>query len=243
MGIILKNAPIIEAVCEFKFVTPFEDLTIYGTLGNSLKDKFPKKRIATRLDVALENADGKIQQRIIEQKLQQFLSEDEKTLVQIGPDILTINMLKPYQNWDIFYSCIKMAFDSTIKNGDTYRLKRIGLRYINKINLNTTNLDLDEHFNLTPQFDEEYFGPDVGSYIVGVQFPRQDNRDLLKISLSNTIPDPDFKMAHTLDIDYFILKMEGINEGEAIDWVATAHDEVEKAFLNIVSPKLLKDFE
>lgn len=32
----------------------------------------------------------------------QFLTKDEKLLLQVGPDLLSVNKLRPYTSWDLF---------------------------------------------------------------------------------------------------------------------------------------------
>lgn len=90
------NSPIIEALCEFQFApdSPW-DLATPGLVYGKVQDTFPKRRQATRVTVAISASPGVTGQQLETVALMQFLHEDEKALIQVGPNLLAVNHLKP----------------------------------------------------------------------------------------------------------------------------------------------------
>ena len=241
MGVKLKNPPIVEAACEFRFSDAFEDLTVYGLLHEKLKDKFEKKKMRTNLEIVLEKANGKMVPKSVERNLQQFLDKDEKSVVQVGPQVLVVSKLKPYESWEKFVPDIEIVFRSFLEITELREIMRIGLRYINRINYKESEIDLNEYFVFKPNVPES-IGKYVDSFIVGSQFPRKDGKDMLKITLTNTEPEDNHKIAHLLDIDYFTSDSANINIEYALKWVKEAHDSVEEAFFQCITDKLVEKF-
>ena len=81
----------------------------------------------------------------------QFPSEDGKALLSMGPNVLSAHMLRPYQRWDEFRPRIEAALKSYSSTMPCDGIRRIGLRYINKIEIeNTGSLDLNTYFAVPP---------------------------------------------------------------------------------------------
>ncbi|MFZ2615490.1 MAG: TIGR04255 family protein, partial [Anaerolineae bacterium] len=83
------NPPIVEVVAEFRFV-PAEpwDLTVPGLVYDRLRGQFPRKRLLKVLEgEAAVEATGIRQEFRLADRMQ-FLREDEKAYVQVGPDLL-----------------------------------------------------------------------------------------------------------------------------------------------------------
>jgi uncharacterized protein (TIGR04255 family) len=75
-----------------------------------------------------------------------FFTEDRKMLVQVGPRLLTVNALKPYPHWEGFKPRIEMAWKSLQATIEVQGLERIGLRYINHIELPAQGVELGRIF-------------------------------------------------------------------------------------------------
>ena len=241
MTVELKNPPIVEAACEFRFADRFEDLTIYGSLHEKLKNKFEKKKVRTNLEIVMEKSNGKMEPKAVESNIQQFLDKDEKSVIQVGPQVLVISRLKPYETWSKFLPDIETTFQSFLEISGLKEIKRIGLRYINKINFKKSEVDLDEYFEFKPHVPKS-IGDSFESFIVGSQIPKRDGKDFLKITLTNSEPDESYKTAHILDIDYFTSDYADVNIDVALKWVSEAHDQLEKAFFLCITDNLLDEF-
>lgn len=118
MGRRCKNPPVVEALCEFQFASDQRwDMTIPGLMYERLKGGFPDKQeeisISFQLRPTEKGVERKIEIEPIPPKIQ-FFKKDKTALVQIAPDLLVVNCLKPYPSWERFKALIA-------KNLEIYR--------------------------------------------------------------------------------------------------------------------------
>jgi uncharacterized protein (TIGR04255 family) len=232
-----NNSPIIEAVCEFQFGKDTDwDMTIPGVMYGEIKNTFPHKEQHARLDINLpKDASGNAQ--LNNANLARFLSEDKKQLIQVGQRTLSINRLKPYVAWSEFKSLIDEAFNILDQKVALNSIQRIGLRYINRIEILQKPVMLENYFKFRPFFGEE-LQRDYSGFIVGCMFPFFGERDSCKVELTNAVPENNGASAFVLDIDYSMLKPQGIAVAQSLEWVEKAHEEVEKIFEGCISTPL-----
>jgi len=157
MGSKYKNPPIVEALCEFQFVPsqPW-DITISGMLYERIKDEFPLKHQQVGFGVAVQPREGGVLEPKIEfgPPRMQFFSNDKTSLVQVGSDLLTINLLRPYPNWEKFKPLILKILEDYINIASPKGFRRVGLRYINKIDFDKPQIELTNYFNPNNAFEE-----------------------------------------------------------------------------------------
>jgi len=202
-----KNSPIEEAVCEFRFASDPGlqwNLTVPGLLYEKIKHSYPgepkqQNLIQTEFQVGLQlpiNPGFAFKQGTT--KLL-FQSADTKKLVGVGPDMLSIHSLRPYEGWDSFAKRINESFRSYIEVAKPHGIKHLALRYINKIAIPEQNIDLGKYFTVYPLIPEGI--PDnVSSFLVRTQTIYTDIPIVLKITLSDIV-NPDGQPVFILDIE------------------------------------------
>jgi hypothetical protein len=143
-----KRSPIAEAVCEFQFRGSSEwDWTILGLVYQEIKSEFPQKRQEKAFEINIAPQEGKIEKSVGGSlSKMQFLREDGSAMVQVGPDLLAINVLPPYPGWETFEALIRRQFEIYCKIAHPVGFKRIGLRFINKIAFPTKEIETTEYF-------------------------------------------------------------------------------------------------
>src|SRR5262249_1087484 len=134
-----KNSPIIEALCEFQFEPDSSwDIAIPGIMSERLKDTFPVRRqnkqaafnIVINSEPLITTTDRMV-----------LFRKDEKAFLQLAPNLLAINHLKPYPSWDAFLPLIELGFRSYLDIAAPKGIHRIGLRYINRIQFPTSRVE------------------------------------------------------------------------------------------------------
>ena len=140
-----SNPPIIEAVCEFHFTSGLDwDPTIPGKLHTALGDDYPgKPRHQKTVELGVHIREGSPHNVQFGEELRkvQLITTDEKRIVGVGPNVLSVHMLRPYQDprdpekkgWDEFRPRIRKALDAYWQVAQPQGVKRIGVRYINKL--------------------------------------------------------------------------------------------------------------
>ena len=132
----------------------------------------------------------------------QFPSEDGKTLVSIGPNVLSAHMLRPYQNWDAFRPKIEEALIKYSQTLPCKGVQRIGLRYINKIEIeiqNTDGLDLKKYFAVSPLSPQD-FPATTTNFFARTEHNYHDEPIKLILTFADTAPQEGCA-AFLLDLD------------------------------------------
>jgi uncharacterized protein (TIGR04255 family) len=242
-----KNPPIIESLCEIKFTEDTNwDITVPGLILEAVKGEYPIKeqRITREISIPkLISSSGKIQPQIKGADFALFFKEDKKSEIQIGPRTLLINRFKPYHSWSDFQSQIIYAFQKLSGKVELNGIQRIGLRYINKIEIpmKDNKVELEEYFQFRPYCGEGLPQTHHG-FITGCIFPFFDGRDLCKVELRSALSDIEGSMAFLLDLDYFLAMPRSIHVTQSIEWVEKAHETVEDLFEGCILDPLREIF-
>ena len=178
-----SKPPIAEVVCEFRFLpsTPW-DAAIPGLVyANS--GRLPKRGMLRGLVSQVSPAEGGLHQQIQLSERAQFLREDEKAFVQVGVDLMAINHLAPYPTWEQFRPLIQKGFNAYRAIAKPSGLLRIGLRYINRIELTGERIELKDYFNFYPHTGSVI--PSIAEFLLVVVSPYDEGRDALRLQMSN----------------------------------------------------------
>ncbi len=151
----LPHAPTIEAVVDIDCDLPpnldFE--AVNQKAFERFKDTYPHQRRSIvqgheirpsqeSLSVTIQRGLGALQ----------FRSEDEKQLIQIRWNGFSFNRLKPYSSLDDYLAEIETRWETFKQIVQPIQLRKIGLRYINRIALPCENgqLDLRQYLTMLP---------------------------------------------------------------------------------------------
>lgn len=235
-----KNSPIIEALCEIQFEPSAGwDLTVPGLIYEEIKDTFSKRLQLQPPQISLNDIDTmEITGQIV--PLMRFQRTDDLALIQIGPNLLTVNYLKPYSSWEEFFPLIERGLTTYRKVVNPNGIQRITLRYINRIEI-PTPIILEKYFEFRPFIAKKL--QTINAFIAGIQIPYQDNRDILNIQLSS-MPDvsPD-KAAILLDLSYLLVNPGAITWDVVSEWIQVAHESIEEMFEASITEDLRLIFE
>jgi len=226
------NPPIIQAVCEFQFIPSGEwDWTIPGLVYQQIEKEFPQKRQEKALEITIEaQQQGAVAQNVGSSlSKMQFLRPDNSAMVQVGPNLLAVNAMRPYPGWETLRDLIERQFRiySNIANPKGYR--RIGLRYINQVVLPTLRIEMTDYFNYYPHLPEtveQLHGP----FAMRVLHLYENGRDTLNLQMAHSSAPSTENLAIALDLDYSVSQAGEIELSKGIEWVDQAHERIEQMF-------------
>lgn len=147
MGRKYVNPPLLEAVCEFRLArdTPW-DMTVPGLVYEKLRNAFSKREQRLMQEVELVHGPEGLRQQIRTSEHILLFAEDNKTFVQVGPRLLAVHSLKPYPTWARFKPKSVEAFKSLNEAVEIAGLDRIGLRYMNRIEIPGSPVRVEDYF-------------------------------------------------------------------------------------------------
>jgi uncharacterized protein (TIGR04255 family) len=133
-----KSPPITEAVLEFRFGERLSARDM-ERLRDQFKGRFPRVEITYHVNVNV-GSDGKAAADATQSGFKLF-SEDAKNIVMFYNSTLLTSRLAPYLGWDTFFSMAETNFATFKKVANRPKLSRIGLRFINRIDVPEDTLE------------------------------------------------------------------------------------------------------
>ena len=222
------NPPLIEALCEFHFdpSTP-EDLTVPGLLYAALEDKYPIKRQQSLLNQQFLATPKGPHANINMVNRLQFFNKTETALVQINPHFLSVNHLKPYPTWDKFLPMVEEVLRRYYDIVNPSRCLRMGVRFINRIELPGPQSSLGEYFEFRPHLGS-LVPKDFIECTVGITLPFKQKEEALRLQLTSLPGGPE-TIPIMLDLNYF--RTDGnMDLDNVIKWLDGAHENIESVF-------------
>jgi len=130
----LDPCPIYEALVEIRFQSNLFPDAIFGSIYNSLKKDFPT---AKKLPIAqIPDEIRKTNPDLRYKPHYQLLGKDEFLIIQVGPDVLTINNPHQYMGWSNFRPFINSVWQQVISTKVISTIDQLAVRYINFFHVN-----------------------------------------------------------------------------------------------------------
>jgi len=241
MGERLKSQPLIEALCEFYFnVSGGNQSTLPDLFYAEVKDDFPIQASVNELALQIEVEGVQERQQLIQRPRLKLMRSNNSAMLQIAPNRLIINQLKPYINWETFKSLILDAFRKYINVCGDFELNRISLRYINHIILAPNEeFNIEDFLTIIPLFPKPLEKP-IFAFQQSYQFIYDSLGEFLvhKTGVGVNTEGTDVLV---LDLDFISQKIENFQDNSrTIEWVSEwldkAHNHIELAFLSSLNP-------
>ncbi len=237
-----RNPPLAEALCEFRFAEGAEpwDWTLVGLLYQRLSDEYPKRQ-QNSLRLAVDSQESGTGQNVkIGVERMQFLSDDGLALVQIAPNQLIVNRLRPYPGWNEFRAQLVDVLAAYRDVAEPQSLIRVGLRYINRIEIAAERLELEDYFVVAPTIPEP-LPQHFGSFQKLVEVVYDDPGMILRFLFATAATEQEGHQAFVLDLDMSPLAASCPSFENVDRWLDDAHRHVETAFDASMTEKAHKE--
>ena len=159
--LILKNPPIVEAVLDIDCDLPptFDLVAVESAAREAFRDPYKNFRVQLMQEHTIE-ATGEEAKHAVRHTRQalQFLTEDERQLVQVRTGGFSFNRLAPYRTLDVYLPEIERAWGVYRKLTYPIAVRRINIRMINRILIplrENRSVELNDYFNVGPKLADE----------------------------------------------------------------------------------------
>lgn len=248
MNQLLAHPPLREVACEIRFKAgaPW-DWLVPAQLFERFRERFPRREGVRANQIMLAIQAGHVQQVDNQLRLERvaMLSENRAARIQIGHDRVIVNHVQPYPGWDIFSTLIMDLFNAYVELTGYEEIERIGLRYINGINLSEGGpdesglLDIGTVITLDPPIPEPIKAP-VYQFYQEYVLVHDDVESLLKHRTAFQPPRGDADALDiTLDLDFYTLGIADYTDNAVRQWLRVAHERITDAFVASVHPDVL----
>lgn len=243
-----RNPPIEEALCEIRFAPGTEwDPTVPGLLYQALRSEYPAKpRTQNVVEAGVRIPDGpgdvgpSFQFRHNANRVQ-LRSEDEKRIVGVGPDVLSVHILRPYSSWEQFREQITSALAAYVGVAEPTGIVRIGVRYINRISVAAEIVELGDYFTSPPQ-PPDTLPQALRSFLVRMDAVYEGEPVRLVTTFASNDAD-DGKTAFILDIDVVGEWSDPVAVDDALDIIDDLRAKERAGFESLITNKAREIFD
>ncbi|MBC8507632.1 MAG: TIGR04255 family protein [Chloroflexi bacterium] len=237
MGEKLKNPPLVEALCEFRFAEDSAwDWVLPGQLYEIIRADFPKRAQIQGFGMqvqALPKAKPVASVHPAPERVQ-FIRSDDSAMVQVGFNLLAINQLRPYSSWTEFSALIMQIYEEYCSIAGETSFNRIGLRYINHL---VATENIADTLTVTPPLAGQLTRP-LRSFFQRYDL-QYDEPDGILVHQTGTLQNEENQPVFVLDIDFGSTSVQDLSTPELVrHWLDQAHDRVYEAFAASLSESL-----
>ena len=200
------HAPITEAVLEIQVkLPPTVNLDTVASLQEVVKEQYPTKRKRMSWKGGLKLEEGKEPEVLAPSNEvigHLFTSSDGKQVIQSRLDGFAFSRLKPYDRWETFRNDARDLWQQYSQITTPVVITRLGLRYINRIELPLPFSDFKEYILTTPEIAPG-LPQAMANFFMRMEIPEPNLP--AHVILTQTIEDvtEDKKLPLIFDIDVF----------------------------------------
>lgn len=152
----LPKAPIREAVLDIQVTAPKNtSLRQLESIHEQIKDQYPGKRPRKRIEARFDVATGLFESAPEKTDGFVFLSQDQRQLLQVRLDGFTVHRLAPYATWDGLRDEAKRLWAMYRGAVRPEEIRRIALRYVNRLELPLPIHDFKEYLRIKPDIPDD----------------------------------------------------------------------------------------
>jgi len=148
------KAPIVEAVLDIQ-VEPTEGMNVerIGMFFDHVKGQYPKKELRAKGSavIRISPQEPSMDEPLVQPVGYLYRSSEEKKAVQARIDGYTFNKFSPYENWGTFSAEARELWQNYVETAKPNRLKRLALRYINRIEIPLPIRDFKDYLLTIPE--------------------------------------------------------------------------------------------
>lgn len=238
------NPPIEEALVEFRLVLAQGwDLTLPGKLHEKVKGEYAGKPREQRLvQASFQSVEGQPPGFAMHEGFgrAQLVDTEGHKLLSLGPDVLSVNVLKPYDGWQSFKPRIDQALRAYAEVAGADKVTRIGVRYINRVVIPSSDIDPSDYFLCGPAAPQVGLPSRLGAFVNRAEHVFDDGTKLIVTFAS--IDAEEGSSAYLLDLDVIWEGTAPLEISAALEKVDLLHQREGEAFEALITDKTREVF-
>ena len=203
----LARPPIVEALVDLRATIP-GDPTVFTGLADELKDEFPTMEERRDFEAKIEVKDG----RLVSPRVEtsgfggvRLVSPDRKTCAQFRPDGFTLNNMTTYMGGDQLLAQALTLWEMLVERTAPEAVSRVGLRYINRLELPLKRGDTFTRYLTSPPSLPEGAPTHVSQFLSRIVGHDEERQATAVVIQQLKLPEEGKPVAITVDVDVFRL--------------------------------------
>ncbi len=232
--------PITEAVIEIVFAGEVKN-DVVNKVSKKFKKYYtndiPVTQYDVRVDVQPSTAGGATANLKKEKKGQRLSTSDETEILVIWPNSISVSQIAPYKGWDIFHKRFARDFKLLKKEVGIREIKRIGVRYINRIDIPAVEpiVEHEEYINIFPKLPDNL--TPLTAYMVQAELQLLDVGANLRIN-SSAVPSPIADHASfVIDLDFYRIHDMPSSDKKLNEYLNLIREKKNEIFESLVKDK------
>lgn len=232
-----KRPPIAEAIAQFQFAEPNSDRDLDRVIQKAGRD-YPQTEPLTDYDVEVRIANGTAVPKVVRSRhWAKLSSKDGADGFVLNRKQLTVVRLAPYLGWDAFFEKIAHAYELYHNTVGFKRIERIGLRYINRIDVPAKPkeaLDISRYLKVYPNIP--HLSLDRTNSIF-TRFEYSDEASGLTVLVTSGNSDPILlnHQSYMLDIDVIRLQDIAMRREDLLAQLCQMRDMKNQIFESLIT--------
>jgi uncharacterized protein (TIGR04255 family) len=236
------NPPITEAVLEVRVSATAE---LAAADLEQLQERYPKYPLKNRKQL-IEGIISGGESPTSEAKQTHigftFTSDDGKQIVQAGVSSFSFSRLSPYQGWDTFASEGRKLWPAYKEVAQPLSVSRIGLRFINRLDLPWPFEDFKEFLRTSPEVS-----PDMtqllSNFLMVLESPQDDIKAMMRLSEVLLPPAAENLVSIMLDIDLYRLESLPLEDDSIWEYLEQLRERKNQIFEACITDKARELFQ
>ncbi len=204
--IVFPNAPIIEAILDIRVIlAPGVSIEVFDGFYETIKPKYPLRKNKMHFEASFNlGPKGALVEKKIDTLEGYLFDSKEGRIVQARLNGFTLNKLRPYQNWASMKQEAKELWNLYWSITKPLKISRIGLRFINRIEIPLPIDNFQEYFVTFPNLSSE-IPQGIASFFMRLVIPKPEI-EATSIIIETMEDEQGGKLPIIFDIDVFIEK-------------------------------------
>lgn len=245
---VFPNPPVIEALLDIQVTpSPNASLSNLSLLHEQIADRFPK--MSERMSVSFEFQTNNTAEPAVTSSAGGidgyiFSSQDGTRVVQARLDGFTFSKLRPYENWATLRNEAREIWSVYLSLTQPVNVKRVALRYINRILLPMPFQDFKEYILTIPEIASGV-PQGLDHFLMRLVIPQPDSGAVVILTETTELLKPgDTHLPVIFDIDAFFQDREFVPKSEEV-WEALQllHTVKNSIFFSSITPKTEELFQ
>jgi uncharacterized protein (TIGR04255 family) len=235
------NPTIQEALCEIHFRLPDQvewKPTLFGEIFKHIQPEFPEFEPLTQVGFRMQvRPSGMEQQFLPPQPRMRYKHATRNLLLQLSPNILTVNVLPQYAGWVQMSQDILQGWTKVSEVIEPASITRIGLRYINRID-RTQPTETSSHWLASSDYLPKSVLSSLPGFLSRVE-TRMNEHYRLIVTLGEMSQPVVLEVgAIVFDIDCIVEKEMSITAQAITAEINGLHDTAWRIFSDSMTPRL-----
>jgi uncharacterized protein (TIGR04255 family) len=227
-----RKPPVLEAVIEVRYVNQISKADL-DRISRRLEGKFPRREEEVSIDVEISPYSVNAETIPTGHKL---TSADNLSVVLLRPASITSSKLAPYVGWDVLIKQTESILNDVYKVIERRQIGRIGVRYINRLDIPGGNIKLEDWLNVGLNVPTD-FGHVLNEFGGRVVVPTGEN--LTTALAFQSVPSPLIDHSSVvLDIDVAIERGIPLSDDEVWKLIARMREAKNSVFESCITQRM-----